>query len=177
MKVSVQEGRALLAKQAERSARPRIVESWATVDPATKAFTFRIARELRSVNHWQGRHWRVKHRESQDWEGGFTHAMIAATGARGIGSVLWLMNAIPEAKRVCAEKRRVTIQRLAPSRRRFIQDDDNLVAASKPVLDALKRLGFIKDDRRKWIDLVVAPQAVSTDGQFWTHITVESIAC
>jgi hypothetical protein len=137
---------------------------------------FRVARELRSVNYWQGRHWRIKNRERKDWEDALVGAMVEASDARNVSAVLLLMNAIPAAKRVCTTKRRVTIQRHAPSKRRFIRDDDNLVAASKPVLDSLKRLGFIKDDRRQWIDLVVAPQAVSEDGRFWTVITVEAVS-
>jgi len=148
-------------------------EAWATIDAKADRLEFRVARELRSVNAWQGRHWTVKNRERQGWEDALTHALCLTAGAQSVGSVLFLMNAIPAAKRVCMTKRRVTIQRWAPSKRWFIRDDDNLAGASKPVLDALKRLGFIRDDRRKWIDLVVASQDVSTDGRFWTLVTIE----
>jgi hypothetical protein len=151
-------------------------EAWATIDAPGDAIAFRVARELRSVNAWQGRHWSIKNRERQGWEDALTHALCLASGAQSVGAMLFLMNAIPAAKRVCTTKRKVSIQRLAPSKRRFIRDDDNLAAASKPVLDALKRLAFIKDDRRQWIDLVVVPQDVSTDGRFWTVITVEKVA-
>lgn len=140
--------------------------------------TFRIPRELESVNVWNGRHWHVKHRISQAWEKAFREAIVMSMGGRSLQDVLIAMCLGSKVNGVVLrreEPRRVTIQRQAPSLRRFIKDDDNLAASSKPVLDALKRCGLIRDDGRKWCQLVVAPQTVSDDGQFRTVVSLESI--
>ncbi len=145
--------------------------SVAVVSTEPWCLSFRLLRELRSPNKFIGRHWRVKHRESQEWEQAIWATMVVALGARTLGEVLWAMNAVPESKRVCTHKRRVKITRLSPARR-FIRDDDNLWASAKPVLDALKRQGYIKDDRRKWLELEMAPQQASEDGECWTLIDI-----
>lgn len=117
-----------------------------------------IERELVSPNRWNGRHWRVKHRISQEWE-------------REIWAVS--VNA-PDANLGILNKRRVMVTRVVPSRRNFIRDDDNLRFSVKPLLDALKRLRLILDDSRKWIELPTPAQSVSEDGQHYTVIEISA---
>jgi hypothetical protein len=125
-----------------------------------------VARELKSPNKWQGRHWRYKHRESQDWE----VALWAAIGAvAGCGSVR------KPSERRLQERRRVSVVRQVPSLRNFIRDDDNLRFATKPLNDALKRLGLIHDDSRKWLEQVTPTQEVSSDGKYYTRIVIEPV--
>lgn len=152
----------------------------------------RIPRRLESPNTWQGRHWRVKHRISQEWEnaiGGavmdkivaeakrrgvkdakpdFPTALMCMLGPRGIAkacpSDAWLM---------AATRRRVHVERHVPSMRNFIRDDDNLRFAVKPLLDALKRQGYIKNDSRKWLEHPTPTQHVSEDGKDWTIVRIE----
>jgi hypothetical protein len=63
-----------------------------------------------------------------------------------------------------------------PSARNFIRDDDNLRFAVKPLLDALKRQGYIKNDSRKWLEHPTPTQSVSPDGKDWTIVTIEPVA-
>jgi hypothetical protein len=120
----------------------------------TSCCTVRMPRELVSPNVWNGRHWRVKHRISQDWEVELLHA----DRRRRRGPVPGRM--------------RVAITREVPSRRNFIRDDDNLRFSCKPLLDALKRAGYIKDDSRTWIELPTPLQALAADGGYWTVVTL-----
>lgn len=138
----------------------------------------RIPRRLESPNTWNGRHWRVKHRISQEWEKGVGDAFLdrlAATGpkpgfldalAAHVGPKKWLG--------FDAGKMRVEVERHVPSARNFIRDDDNLRFAVKPLLDALKRKGYIKNDSRKWLDHPTPTQHVSADGKDWTVIRIEA---
>ena len=72
-------------------------------------------------------------------------------------------------------KVRVTVERHVPSARNFIRDDDNLRFAVKPLLDALKRDGYIKNDSRKWIEHDTPTQHVSADGKAWTIVRLEPV--
>lgn len=141
------------------------------IDPAH--LTIRMPRELVSPNQWNGRHWRVKHRMSQDWE----HEIgLAVMLTRFNGKNPGLMNAIG-----CSmgpkhwvgyetPKMRVSVTREVPSGRNFIRDDDNLRFCVKPLLDALKRQGYIRNDSRKWIELETPEQRISSDGKYWTEV-------
>lgn len=148
------------------------------IDPAN--LTLRIPRELASPNTWNGRHWRVKHRMSQEWENAVGGAMIDVFMARS-GQRLDFFNALGASlgpKKWIgyeAPKIRVTITREVPSARNFIRDDDNLRFCVKPLLDALKRQGYIRNDSRKWIELPTPDQKVSPDGKYWTEITLEAV--
>lgn len=122
-----------------------------------------IPRELKSPNKWQGRHWRYKHRETTDWE---RELQIA-----------WL--SVP--KKVQQKVRedhdcimRVRVERHCPSARNFIRDDDNLRFSTKPLNDALKRVGFIVDDNRKWLVQGLPEQRVSVDAQWRTVIEIDA---
>lgn len=132
-----------------------------------------VARELKSPNRWNGRHWRYKHRESQEWEKAVSYTLMAQKGCKGILGALHVLGAFPWQS--CEVKQTVTVTRLVPSARNFIRDDDNLRFAVKPVFDALKRLRLIKDDSRKWLSHATPTQEVSTDGKYYTRIVIEAI--
>lgn len=132
-----------------------------------------VPRQLKSPNAWNGRHWRYKHRESQDWEKDVFYTIASQKGVRTVLGALLTLGAFPWQS--CEEKRSVTVTRFVPSARNFIRDDDNLRFAVKPVFDALKRLKLIKDDSRKWLTHATPTQEVSSDGNYYTRIVIESV--
>lgn len=140
------------------------------------AIEFRIQRALRTPNEFLGMHWREKSRERKRWQACLLNAVVAAVGVAHTQRLLKVNDVLPGCTGGCLERRRVTVTRQAPSRRRFIRDDDNLRFAVKPLLDGLKHLGLIRDDHRKWIDLPSPTQDVSADGTFWTVIRLEAAA-
>lgn len=122
------------------------------------ALTLRIPRELRSPNAWLWGHWRKKQRERQQWEQDIAVALLTT---KGQGSVLRVAtHAVLSTPRTCDVRRRVVVTRVVPSSRRFIRDEDNLRFSVKPVNDALKRLGLIKDDNAKWLEQPMPTQQV-----------------
>ena len=135
--------------------------------------TFTLPKELVSVNKWYLRHWRVKYTHSQAWETMIRAAVCDYTGATDLPRVLLVMSMGHQTR--TQTPKLVTITRMCPSLKRFIRDDDNLSASCKPLLDAIKRCGLIKDDARKWCELIVAPQVVSPDGLFWTIVEIEPL--
>lgn len=147
------------------------------IDP--QRLSLRIGRELLSPNVWNGRHWRVKHRISQEWERDIAYAVLDEFGRHGGGvGLMSALTALSGPRRVTgyiAPKMRVSVRREVPSGRNFIRDDDNLRFCVKPLLDALKRQGYIRNDSRKWIELPTPEQAISTDGGYWTVITIEPV--
>lgn len=124
------------------------------------ALTLRIPRELRSPNAWLWGHWRKKQRERQQWEQDIAVALLTTKGQRSLPALLVAMNAVPAVPRTCDVRRRVVVTRVVPSSRRFIRDEDNLRFSVKPVNDALKRLGLIKDDNAKWLEQPMPTQQV-----------------
>ncbi len=132
-----------------------------------------IPRELKSPNRWNGAHWRVKHRESQDWERDIFYEIASQQRVKGILGALLVLGAFPWQS--CQEKRIVTMTRFVPSKRNFIKDDDNLRFATKPVNDALKRLQLIREDSRKWLEQATPTQEVSTDGKYYTRIQIQAV--
>lgn len=148
------------------------------IDP--RRLSLRIQRELVSPNRWNGRHWRVKHRISQDWEHAIGGAMLdlwkVRTGQRiDFSLALQAVMGPREYQGYQAPKMRVAVTREVPSSRNFIRDDDNLRFCVKPLLDALKRSGYIRNDSRKWIELPMPEQEVSADGQHWTRIELQAV--
>lgn len=142
----------------------------------TGGLAFQIQRELRSPNRFLGMHWREKYRERKRWQAALTNAVVESLGLPAAQQRLSPASGLPGATGVRTHiRQRVTLERQAPSRRRFVRDDDNLRFAIKPILDALKQLELIFDDRRTWIELVEPTQAVSADGTFWTHLTIEPL--
>lgn len=118
-----------------------------------------VPRQLVTPNVWNGRHWRVKHNMTVAWQQAITVALRTSR-----------YNQPVEQRRV-----RVTVYRGVPSLRNFIKDDDNLRFAVKPLLDALKRLGLIFDDRREWTEHGTPLQHKTGDGRYWTRITIEPL--
>lgn len=153
----------------------------------------KIPRRLESPNTWQGRHWRVKYQLSQEWEyaiGGaaldnvmaeaerrgfknpkpdFPTALLCMSGPRGIAKLSSAAAKVPNTK--C----RVEVERHVPSARNFIRDDDNLRFSVKPLLDALKRQGYIRNDSRKWLEHPTPTQHISEDGKDWTIVRIEAV--
>lgn len=65
----------------------------------------------------------------------------------------------------------VHLRRECPSVRNFIQDAiDNRQYAYKPILDALKHVALIHDDKERWVTGDPLEQVVSADGLWWTEI-------
>lgn len=152
-------------------------ENQGVIDPGH--LTLRVPRELVSPNQWNGRHWRVKHRISQDWEKAIGSALLDQFVARGgkvdLASAITAASGPRWGVGYEAGRVRVRVTREVPSGRNFIRDDDNLRFSVKPLLDALKRQGYIKNDSRKWIELPTPEQKVSKDGNHWTEITIERL--
>lgn len=121
------------------------------------ALVLRIPRRLDSPNTWHGAHWRVKHTISQAWE----HEIWLAAAQQG--------KRAPKAP----GRMRVTVTRYVKSARNLIRDDDNLAFAVKPLNDALKRLGYLRDDSRTWLEQPTPTQHVSDDGTDYTVIIIE----
>jgi hypothetical protein len=132
------------------------------------ALHLEIPRELKSPNKWQGRHWRYKHRETQQWE--WEIAAVALTTNGG-----YLQFQRDGGMLRPYEVRRVTVTRIVPSKRNFIKDDDNLRFSTKPLNDALKRLGLIYDDSRKWLQQPIPEQIVSPEGEWRTVIEIAPV--
>ena len=132
-----------------------------------EALIFEVARKLDSPNTWRA-HWAVEHKLTQWWERTFETA-LALRGADP-AYAKWLPTA-PRAKGV----RRVSVVRVVTSRRQFIKDDDNLRFTTKPINDALKRLGLIEDDRRELLEQPLPEQRVSPTGMAWTFVRIEPV--
>ena len=120
----------------------------------------KIPRRLESPNTWNGRHWRVKHRLTTQWE---LEIMVQRMP----------LVTKPYPNLHGENKMRVSVERHVPHWRNFIRDDDNLRFAVKPLLDALKRQGYIKNDSRKWLDHPTPTQHVSADGKDYTVVIIE----
>lgn len=131
------------------------------VDPAIvdgDRVTFRIGLELKSPNAWLWTHWRVKHLYRQQWQDALERALPVTVRAS--------MAAV-------STPRRLTITRLAPSRRHFIRDEDNAMFAGKAIRDGLVSLGVLKDDSWAWLENAPLQQVVAPDRQWLTVIVVE----
>ena len=74
-----------------------------------------------------------------------------------------------------AERRRVTVIRQVRFRHHFIRDDDNLRFATKPLNDALTRIGLLYDDSREWLEQAMPLQEVSPDKKPRTIVRLERI--
>lgn len=66
---------------------------------------------------------------------------------------------------------RVTIQQY---RRREV-DFDNLVGGCKPLIDALVRMGWARDDNRYWMEQVIRPVVVDHRRAPETEISIEPL--
>jgi hypothetical protein len=123
--------------------------------------TIDVPRELESANRRDKLHWGGRHRLAKAWEHDIRYELLRM-----------LQRApFPAA---ATTRRAVQITRVSPTGREL--DHDNCVTGGKPVLDALKRLGLIKNDSKKWLELRPARQATSTDGHHHTIIEITEAA-
>lgn len=132
-----------------------------------------VPRQLKSPNTWNGRHWRYKHRESQEWEQAVFYLIAAQRGVKGVLGAIYTLGAFPWP--ACTTRQMVTVTRFVPTARNFIRDEDNLRFATKPLNDALKRLKLIHDDSRKWLEQDMPTQNVSGDGRYYTRIQIREV--
>jgi len=136
----------------------------------------RIACELKSPNRsiWGGR-WALR-AVREGWERALLIAiarhggMDTAAGAQFLRS----LSVFVDARR--PERRRVVLTRLVPHARNFLKDDDNLAFCGKSLLDAMKRVGMLSDDKREWLELPRPMQAVSPLGIYTTVIEIQRLA-
>jgi hypothetical protein len=61
----------------------------------------------------------------------------------------------------CQDRMAIQVIRFVPSVRMFLHDDDNTAFCTKQLSDALKEVGFIKEDRREWLKAAPLLQDVS----------------
>lgn len=108
-----------------------------------------LPRRLRSPNSAGG--WRKQHSDRMGWE-----ELIRATRVTSDGTL-----ATPVINRM-----RLTIQRLAPSKR-YLLDHDNLGFSAKRFCDALVATGYLVDDNSMWLDGPHLIQGISSDGCYW----------
>jgi hypothetical protein len=139
----------------------------------------RIPRELESPNRDRGHHWSKKHKVTKGWEdaiailgGGQLAPWKLIEGERAVKTSRGFALRVTLRK----ERRRVTITRYVGHKRKLLTDDDNVRYLSKVILDALKRLGLIYDDRREWLEHPEPTQEVSTNGEDYTVIRLERLA-
>lgn len=148
------------------------VQELAAVGPEGR-LEFRIQRKLRTPNEYLGMHWREKGRERKAWTAHFANALITALGVPCARALLGPGAPLIGCDGGCTSRRRIEVIRWAPTPRNFIRDDDNLRFTVKPLLDALKHLGVIRDDHRKWLEVESPTQDMSHDGTFWTWVAVD----
>lgn len=163
-------------RRSGRGARqPRISPAVLTVAGAMA--TLRIERKLQTPNHALWAHWHVKRNDRQAWEASIRHALVchlddqARTRAdrEAVGTVALATGPLPRAPE---GRYTVTVERIVPSARHFIRDDDNLTYSVKPVLDALTACGLIYDDSREWLDRPLPTQR-AVPGTTATVLTIQ----
>lgn len=100
--------------------------------------TLVVSREVPSQNRRDRWHWRQRHQDTQIWEI-LLRAAVRQLPPRPIG------------------KMRVHIASLRAS---LIHDDANLRGGAKGLVDALVRLGFLRDDSDEYAHLIYRQQQV-----------------
>lgn len=145
----------------------------------TECLEIRVPMRLESPNATRGHHWSRRHSETNTWE-----LLISAYAPAGhttwsLVASATLVPARHGRRRVklqrIRERRRVFVTRVVPSNRNFIRDEENLRFSTKPVNDALKRLGLIYDDSRRWLDQPLPAELVAPDRRDLTIIRIERI--
>lgn len=69
------------------------------------------------------------------------------------------------------QRLRLEVVREAPTEKFFL-DRTNLAFSVKGLEDALVRLQYLVDDNEEWEDGPWVSQRVSSDGKYWTIVTV-----
>lgn len=138
---------------------------------------------LKSANVHARRHWKGWYAETHTWQAHINVAACRVSNARawslieGIRMELDKRGHYKPVEIRRQERRRVSVIRIVKYRSHFISDDDNLKFALKPLLDALKRAGYIYDDKREWLDQPALPeQQVATDGVCRTIVRIERVS-
>lgn len=136
----------------------------------------RIASELKSPNRsiWGGR-WALR-AVREGWENALLIAVARHGGMDTVASAQFLRSLSVFVDRTRPERRRVVLTRLVPHARNFMRDDDNLAFCGKSLLDAMKRVGMLSDDKREWLELPRPTQAVSPDRTYTTVIEIQRLA-
>jgi len=148
-----------------RRSNPRRIVSLLTRKGTT--LEFRVARKLDSPNVWRA-HWALGHNLMKWWLRAFTNALAINAGFDSMAR-FDMEGHLPRV----SFRTKVTVIRQVPSTRNFIRDDDDLRYTTKPLNDALKHAGLIKDDSRKWLRQDIPTQEVSQDGLYWTIVRIE----
>jgi hypothetical protein len=75
----------------------------------------------------------------------------------------------------CSKQRlKLSVMRLSPTKAFFL-DRTNLAGGVKGLEDSLIRLEYLVDDCEEWEDGPYVSQGVSSDGKYWTIITLSEI--
>lgn len=114
---------------------------------------FIVKRVPKSINA-VGQHWGWRHSEKNKWV-----ELFAEPKAKAENFAFY-----------AKQKRRVGIS-IHWGKPGPLPDQDNLIAGMKPVIDALKAMGFIYDDGPKWADIVYC--ATVRDSKSWTEFVIE----
>lgn len=141
--------------------------------PSFYRVTLSLPRNLKSPNANAGRHWSARHANTKAWETLIKLTIGDALGASTISGYSAPVEALGLSRPT--GKVRVHVERRVPSYRNFVQDSDNLRFTTKPLNDALKRLGFLKDDSDKFLEQQAPSQVISADRLHWTVITIEPV--
>lgn len=150
----------------------QIIHGSVAVDLSTGAITFLIPQKLEGTNAgmWGG-HWSKKHKATSQWETFLKIVMADYAKADTVSGFrphyIRALNLPPVVGR-----RVITITRFTPSTRNFLKDDDNCAMALKPIVDAIKRLGLIRQDSKDWTRLTPLRQEVSPLGGWWTRALI-----
>lgn len=141
---------------------------------ADGAIVIRLPHRLESPNKMLHAHWRERTRDKQTWATRLRMAISNATNRASVAEFEKPYDALVQQLGFApvTGHRWVTFERLVPSSRNFIRDRDNLVYSAKPLLDQVRKAGFLRDDSSKHITLEVT-QRVSDDGRDWTVIRIE----
>jgi hypothetical protein len=116
----------------------------------------RLPDKLKSLN--EIKHHMARHKDTQNWEN-VLHNELYYEGIRS--------PTYPPRYKV-----KVTITRvMAAGEREF--DDDNLVGGAKGLRDALKRLKWIRDDNREWLEVEYRQEKAGPGQRPGTRIRLE----
>ncbi len=152
----------------------------AIMSPNERRVEFRIQRLLVSPNDYMGQHFGAKtseYKERKAWQHDLSLALIDALGHQRVSRLLIPNEIVPGCRGERPNVRRsVEVIRYVPSARNFLKDDDNLRFSVKPVLDALKHMGLLFDDRREWAAVGEPKQEISHDKTAWTWIVLDDAA-
>jgi len=150
-----------------------LLRATCSYDPHRDVWSFTLPRLLRSPNETLWRHWRVKQRERLAWEALLLAALL---DVGGYGRPYIRRRVYGDRVTLEAPPRRVVIERWLARPQQMIRDVDNLAFSGKHVVDALVRVGLLRDDSPAWAERPAPTQSVSADGRAYTVIRLEPLA-